>query len=232
MTESVMTEEEHASNKAFATAVMSGDVNTATRALALVPTPDVNWQNQEHGLPAVFEACMKSEEMFHFVLKLPAVNPNAKSKQGNTLFAIICSDETKAPACLRLVMAHPGIDVAQQDMEGKNVFALACFYGKTDCVRFLLRDPRVDLYKPDNQNRTPLWWLVNAGHIEPLRWWIASGLAVNVEAAGVMEEAKKKENIATLLQRYKSNPDQTRDQVRRELPVTSKFWIPLSSCQR
>jgi hypothetical protein len=223
MTGIVITEEEHASNKAFAAAVMRGEVSQAAKALTLGPKPDVNWQNQEHGLPAIFEACMKSEEMFLFVLKLPTVDPNVKSKQGNTLFAIICSDETKASACLRRVMAHPNIDVAQQDMEGKNVFALACFYGNTECVKFLLRDPRVDLYKPDNQNRTPLWWLVHTGHIEPLRWWIASGLPVNFEAAGVMEEAKKKENISSLLQRFKSNPDQTMAQVRRDLPVTSKY---------
>jgi ankyrin repeat protein len=74
-----------------------------------------------------------------------------------------------------MLLAHPDIDVNQKSTGGQSPFIWACESERTACVRLLLKDPRVEINDPDNNGYTPLWYAAANGHLEVIKWWIASG---------------------------------------------------------
>jgi len=89
----------------------------------------------------------------------------------------------------------------------------------------MLRDPRVMVNEPRIDGRTPLGFAAVNGHVDTIRWWIASGREMDLgkpgdvhktDAIGVAMENHRME-IATLLERFKSDASKTRRAVRVEL---------------
>ena len=78
-------------------------------------------------------------------------------------------------AVVKLLLAHPGINVNLKNGEGGTVFSLACQYGRESVVRLMLKDPRVDVTQEDDSGCTPLWYAAACAQLEVIRWLIASG---------------------------------------------------------
>jgi len=88
----------------------------------------------------------------------------------------------------------------------------------------MLKDPRVNVKTSDNQGRTPLWRAAYYGHLDIIKWWIASGREMDlgepeIKGMDVIKVAKEKgeTGIVTLLERIQENPLETRHAVRVEL---------------
>ena len=79
--------------------------------------------------------------------------------------------------------------------------------------------------EPDNDGYTPLWWAAFNGYLDVIKVWIASGREMDLgkpgdvyltAAIGVAKQQDKTE-VATLLERFKSDAAKTRHAVRVEL---------------
>jgi len=51
-------------------------------------------------------------------------------------------------------------------------------------VREMLNDSRVLLNEPDLSGETPLWFAANWGHLDVIKWWIASGREMDLGKPG------------------------------------------------
>ena len=99
-------------------------------------------------------------------------------------------------------------------------------------MRLLLQDHRVEVNEPDNYGGTPLRWAAYQGHHDVIKWWIGSGREMDLgkpgdvdktDAIGAAKE-KKKTEVVTLLERFKSDPTKTRSEVRLELGITGQYY--------
>jgi len=88
----------------------------------------------------------------------------------------------------------------------------------------MLKDSRVKVNEPDKDGETPLWRAAREGHLEVIRWWIASGREIDLEEPGdsktdAIGVAKKygKTEVVTLLERFKTDAAKTRHAMRVEL---------------
>jgi len=79
--------------------------------------------------------------------------------------------------------------------------------------------------EPSNNGFTPLWRAACWGHLDVIKWWIASGREIDLgkpgevnmtDAIGVAKERGKRE-VVSVLERFKENPEETRHAVRVEL---------------
>ena len=86
-------------------------------------------------------------------------------------------------AVLPLLLAHPDIDVNVKTTYGYTPFSYACD-GHTSCVRLLLKDSRVEVNEPDNGGSTPLWYAATNGHLNVIKWWMASGREMDLGEPG------------------------------------------------
>ena len=150
-----------------------------------------------------------------------------------------CEDDSRS-AVIPLLLAHPDMDVNVKNSSGSTPFYIAC-YGRTSCVRELLKDSRVKVNEPDNYGRTPLWWAARDGYHDLIKVWIASGREMDLGTPGDVEktdsigaakmigkyddEAKKKSKteVVSLLERFKSDAAKTRSEVRKELGITGQY---------
>ena len=122
------------------------------------------------------------------------------------------------------LLAHPDIDVNAKNKYVKTPFYFACF-GRTSCVREMLKDSRVKVNDSDNDGITPLWVAATFGHLDIIRWWIASGREMDLGKPGDVDKTdaigkakqRGKTEVATLLERFKENPVETRYAVSVEL---------------
>jgi len=93
------------------------------------------------------------------------------------------------------------------------------------CVREMLKDSRVNVNEPDGDGHAPLWDAADNGHLDIIKWWIASGREIDLGKPGDVDKtdaiggAKKRgwTEVVTLLERFKENPVETRHAVRVEL---------------
>ena len=101
---------------------------------------------------------------------------------------------------------------------------------KTSCVRLLLKDSRVkNLNEPDNSGFTPLFWAAAYGHLDVIKWWIASeremdlGKPGDIDKTDAIRAAKEqgKTEVVSLLERFKSDATKTRSEVKLELGITT-----------
>jgi len=76
---------------------------------------------------------------------------------------------------VKLLLAHPDIDVNAKNGRGQTPLSLGCVGGGVPVVRLLLKDPRVDIILEENDGCTPLWGASWSGHHEVIEWLIASG---------------------------------------------------------
>jgi len=143
---------------------------------------------------------------------------------GWTLLRSACKDNSRS-AVIPLLLAHPDIDVNLKNKYGYTPFFSACFNGYTSCVRVFLKDSRVKVNEPHKNGTTPLGYAACSGYLDVIKWWIASGREMDLgqpgdvdktDAIGMAKQRGKTE-VATLLERFKSDAVQTRHAMRLEL---------------
>ena len=89
----------------------------------------------------------------------------------------------------------------------------------------MLRDSRVKVNEPNKYGETPLWCAAWNGHLDVIKLWIASGREIDLGQPGDVDypdaigKAKKEgeTEVATLLERFKSDTARTRHAMRVEL---------------
>jgi len=142
---------------------------------------------------------------------------------GYTLLHYSCHASHRS-SVVPLLLAHPDIDVNVKDRYGYTPFFVACRDGHTPCVREMLKDSRVKVNEPMSDRRTPLCSAASRGQLDVIKWWIASGREMDLgkpgngrtDAIGAAKKWRKTE-VATLLERFKSDAAQTRHALRVEL---------------
>jgi len=147
----------------------------------------------------------------------------AVDRDGWTLLHYACCEDSRSPV-IPLLLAHPGIDVNVKDTFGDTPFLYACS-GSPSCVLEMLKDSRVKVNERDNRGPTPLWWAAGYGHLDIIKWWIASGREMNLGEPGDVDKtdaiavAKRrgKTEVVNLLERFKENPEETRHAIRVEI---------------
>jgi len=155
----------------------------------------------------------------------PGFNVNmAVDGFGRTLLHYACNGGRRS-AVIPLLLAHPGIVVNAKNEFGYTPFSIASASGFVSSVREMLKDSRVKVNQPNNAGSTPLCYAARNGHLEIIKWWIASGREMDLGKPGDVNKtdaigrAKKEGNteVVTLLERFKSDTAQTSHVIRVEL---------------
>ena len=163
-----------------------------------------------------------AKELAELMRQDPGFEVNKVQRNGRTLLHYACWGSTSFPV-IPLLLAHPDIDVNVKSNDGGTPFNLACIMGSTRCVREMLKDSRVKVNEPDKYDGTPLWWAASNGHLDVIRWLVASGREMDLgelgerktDAIGRAKEKGKSEVVA-LLERFKENPVEIRHALRVE----------------
>jgi len=142
----------------------------------------------------------------------PGFKANVKDEYGSTLLHHACSGD-RSSAVIPLLLAHPDIDVHVKSNFGGTPFLVASAGGFTSCVREMLKDSRVKVNEPDKYGCTPLRNTAWNGHLEVIKWWIASGRDMDLGKPGDIDQTdaiagakeKGKTEVVTLLERFKSD---------------------------
>ena len=173
-----------------------------------------------------------AEELAELMRQDPGFNVNMElDDYGHTLLHCACGGGDRSFHVIPLLLAHPGIDVNLKDIYGWTPFFFACSTGYTSCAREMLKDSRVEANEPTNDGETPLWRAAYYGHLDVIKWWIASGREMDLgkpedvdrtDAIGVAKEYGETE-VATLLERFKNNPEETRHNMRVELGLLDEL---------
>ena len=129
-----------------------------------------------------------------------------------------------------LLLAHPDIDVNVKDIFGRTPFFIACLDAQTSCVWEMLKDSRVKVNEPNSLGFTPLWAAAAYGHLDIIRWWIASGREVDLgksvewesDVIGLAKVYDRTE-LVVLLERFKKDAAKTRHAVRVELGLVDEL---------
>ena len=149
---------------------------------------------------------------------------NQEGYFGSTALHSACVESHRSPV-IPLLLAHPKINVNLKDNGDQTPFFWACREGRTSCVREMLKDSRVNVKTPDNEGRTRLRFAAYYGHLDVIKWWIASEREMDLgtpgdvdytDAIGVAMNRGKTEVVAPL-ERFKENPVETRHAMRMEL---------------
>ena len=160
---------------------------------------------------------------------------------GAKLLLHACRETDSRSPVLPLLLAHPDIDVNLKDKDECTPFFFACG-GRTSCAREMLKDSRVKVNEPDNGGSTPLRFAACNGHLDVIKWWIASGREMdlgkpedldNTNAIGGAKKEGKAEVVA-LLERFQSDAAKTRSEVRKELGISGRcspaiFSVPFQN---
>ena len=164
-----------------------------------------------------------AKELAELMKQDPGFNVNrGLGRYGLTLLHYACQGDGRS-AVIPLLLAHPDIDVNVKNKYGDTPFLWAC-NGRASCVRELLKDSRLKVNEPSTGGYTPLFWAALKGHLEVIKWWIASGREMDLgkpgelrsDAIGIAKKGGKTEVVA-LLERFKSYPAHTRHAMRVEL---------------
>ena len=163
------------------------------------------------------------EEVEEILRNNPTFNVNCRDEDGDQT-ALYHACKHDRGSVVSILLAHPGIDVNVKDEFGCTPFYYACVYGSTLCVREMLKDSRVKVNSPNNDGSTPLSRAAWNGSIDIIRWWIASGREMDLGKPGnsrtdtiLVAKNRGKPRVATLLERFKENPVETRHAMRVEL---------------
>lgn len=83
---------------------------------------------------------------------------------------------------------------------------------------------RVDLNERSANRETPLLWAASGGHLELIKWWIASGREMDLgqhgdENTDAIDAAREEghQEVISLLESFRDHPEETRLTVRSEI---------------
>ena len=171
-----------------------------------------------------------AKELAELIRQDPGFKVNMDHEYGYTLLHVACVGNNRT-AVIPLLLADPDIDVNVKNVNGWTPFLFACRYGSTSCVREMLKDSRVKVNETDTDGRTPFWFAAARDHLDIIKWWIASEREMDLgkpgdldytDAIGVAKEEGNTE-VATLLERFKENPVETRHAVRVDLGLLDEL---------
>ena len=172
----------------------------------------------------------RASEVSSLLRDHPEINVNW-SKEGSGWTSLHAASRNGRVEVVKLLLAHPNIDVNMKSSNGNTPFSLGCLCGQVSVVQVLLKDPRVNTTLDDNDGRTPLWYASFNGGIEVVEWLIASsrdlGDFMNKKGKDVrkdytaLEIARKNQRseVVSVLERFIANPAQTRYELRVKLGV-------------
>jgi len=167
----------------------------------------------------------KVKEVKDILRKNPSLNVNWKNEESYASTAFVAACDNDQDSVVSILLAHPDINPNLKNKGGNTPFMAACFYGNESCVRLLLQDLRVMVNEP-YEGYTPLKWAADKGHQNVIKWWIASGREMNLGTPGndktdAIGAAKRKgkTEVASLLERFKSNATKTRKEIRKQLRI-------------
>jgi len=103
-------------------------------------------------------------------------------ENGRGALAIAC--ENGWDSIVAILLMHP--DIYVNSLNGLTPFMSATFHGRTTCVRLLLKDSRVNMDNPVGEGHSPLLLAAIHGHLDAIKWWIASGTEMDLGKAGDM----------------------------------------------
>ena len=127
---------------------------------------------------------------------------------------------------VKVLLAHPDINVNVKNEDGATPWSFGCLRGQVSVVQVLLKDPRVDATLEDIYGCTPLWWASFSENLDMVECLIAGGTDLgdidkkiqNCTAIN-MARHRNKTDVVSLLERFVSNPAQTRHEVHVKLGV-------------
>jgi hypothetical protein len=163
-----------------------------------------------------------SDEVARILKECPSIIGRL-SAFGSAPFYIACHrDHHKV---LRILLAHPDVTLgANIGKSGWSLFITTCSRGSTECAKVLLEDPGTDLNVITPQGNSALVQAVLKGNHDIIRWWIASGRELDLnallEGEEMLEMAVQRDRthaILDFLGKFKADPEGTRHRVRAEL---------------
>jgi len=197
-----------------------------------------------------WEAAEKGDEdaMKQILSENSSINVDWKNEKKNGTTPLHRACNKGYDKIVALLLAHPDIDVNVKTSGGETPFYRTCRTGRTSCAQLLLKDARVQVNDPGNDGSTPFRWAAYRGHLDIIKWWIASGREMDLgqpgnEKTDVIGAARKpakykneteeafeeRKKVATLLEKFKANAVQTRTEVRMELGITGECCLILRS---
>ena len=158
----------------------------------------------------------RSDEVKSLLKHNPDLDVNWEDEEEGLRTALHRASSRGHAEVVKLLLAHPDINVNVLSQYGDTPFLFACENGQVAVVRLLLQDPRVDILLPDDAGCSPLWKASYFCRQEVVRWLIASGRDL-----GNLQLARKYSNfkVRPLLERFVVNSTQTRFEVRVRLGV-------------
>ena len=172
----------------------------------------------------------KVEKVKEILRSNPNLKINWKNDKDNDRTALVSACQNGHDSIVSILLAHPDIDANSKGSNGYTPFNSARANGKTSCVRLLLHDSRVNPNEPNNFGETPLRNAADNGSLDIIKLWIASGREMDLgkpgdaktDAIGVAKQSGKTE-MATLLERFKSDATKTRSEIRKELGINGQY---------
>ena len=160
--------------------------------------------------------------MLSLLRSTPGLDVNSPNEAKGCWTALHLASYTGHVEIVKVLLAHPRINVNLKDVDGCTSIFLACSSAHVSVVRLLLKDPRVDATLMTNNDTTPLWDSSFYGELEVVEWLIASGRDLGdlnqkgkSWAAGVeystLEIAREygECEVVSVLERFITNPTQT-----------------------
>ena len=149
-----------------------------------------------------------AKELAELMRQDPGFKVNMDHGSGLTLLHYACCEDSRSPV-IPLLQAHPDIDVNLKNIHGQTPFHYAC-NGRPSCVREMLKGSRVKVNEPNDYGQTPLWCAAYNGHLDVIKWWIASGREMDFGEPGDVDKtdaigvARKEGNteLVTMLERF------------------------------
>lgn len=160
----------------------------------------------------------------------PEVNHNLPNSDGWTPFYWACVRAHVDVVRYLLNFKHPAhvdgkqslraIDYNLRDNYGGSPFLTACSSGREEVVEILVKDKRIDINRPSEDGRTPLWWAACVGFVVIVKIILASGREIEGEklsSAREIANCNECDEIAECIEDYQRNPDLVRLQLQKEL---------------
>ena len=145
---------------------------------------------------------------------------------GRNLLYIACLANQHETVALLLTWPYIRINKKQSvDFRLDTPLNLVCARGHLECLKLLLKDPRVDVNECDHESgdKTALWWAARCNQVGSVKWMIAvSPVIVNVRQTDLEEAMKHGETeLCALLRRLMANYGRTKTMLCNELGYTN-----------
>jgi len=158
----------------------------------------------------------------------PDIDVNGRNEEG---FAALHLVDQIATATIFLL--HPAIDVNLLDSQGRTPFFIYCEKGNASLVKLLLQDWRVAINRPSRVGSiTPLAIASVGGHVDVVRWIIASGRWLRLRRWVFWGEfsalglARGNSGVVPLLEQLRKDRRGTITALRNQLEITGELLFP------